>query len=96
MKPTKIVIYNSINYYGSASSLLIARDFTEEQRRDFTIRRTILREFESAPAADITRKEAELIRRHQSNNPTIGYNRWPKYVPRAECPDDTAEGGCEE
>jgi hypothetical protein len=33
---------DSINYFGSADSRLIARDFSREQRRDFTIRREIL------------------------------------------------------
>lgn len=33
---------NSVNYFGSADSALIARDFTREQRRDFTVRREIL------------------------------------------------------
>jgi hypothetical protein len=28
---------NSINYFGSASSALIARDFTPEQRQDFAM-----------------------------------------------------------
>lgn len=35
---------DSINYFGSANSKLIERDFTREQRRDFTIRREILSE----------------------------------------------------
>lgn len=109
MKPTKNISYmitypngkiyigqdrtNSINYFGSATSALIARDFTDEQRRDFTVRRTILWESESASAAEVRRKEVQLIRRFQSNNPAIGYNRWPKSVSGAEWPDDTAEGG---
>jgi hypothetical protein len=43
---------NSINYFGSASSELIAKDFTREQRRDFTIRKEILWESDTAtPAA---------------------------------------------
>lgn len=79
---------NSINYFGSASSELIARDFT--------IRRTILWESESASAAEVTQKEAESIRRLQSNNPIIGYNRWPKYVPAPRGRDDATEGGHEE
>ena len=33
---------NTLNYFGSADSRLIERDFTEEQRRDFTIRKEIL------------------------------------------------------
>jgi len=67
---------DSINYFGSASSELIARDFTREQRRDFTIRKEIL--FESEDTAEINRKETELIREYRSNNSEIGYNQWPK------------------
>lgn len=33
---------DSINYFGSTSSDLINKDFTREQRRDFTIRKEIL------------------------------------------------------
>lgn len=33
---------NSINYWGSASSDLIAIDFTPEERMDMTIRREII------------------------------------------------------
>ena len=33
---------DSINYFGSADSELIGKDFSHEQRRDFTIRKEIL------------------------------------------------------
>jgi len=72
---------NSINYFGSADSQLVAGDFTEEQRRDFTIRRQILWESDSATDAEVRQKEAEFIRLLQSNDPAIGYNRWPKSKP---------------
>ena len=39
---------DSITYFGSANSRLIAADFTREQRRDFTVRRQILWESETA------------------------------------------------
>jgi len=69
---------DSINYFGSASSALIAQDFTREQRRDFTIRKEILWESESASDSEVSQKEVELIRSHGSNDPAIGYNQWPK------------------
>jgi hypothetical protein len=69
---------DSINYFGSADSALIARDFTREQRRDFTIRREILWESEAATNAEVNRVEVEAIRIHRSNDPNIGYNRWPR------------------
>ena len=45
---------DSINYFGSAHSELIARDFTREQRRDFTIRRQILWESETASDQEVS------------------------------------------
>ena len=69
----------SINYFGSAASKLIERDFSPEQRRDFTIHREILWESEAVTIAEVTAKETDLIRALKSNAPAIGYNRWPRY-----------------
>ena len=71
---------DSINYFGSADSKLIERDFTREQRRDFTIRREMLWESDTASDTEANRKEVELIRFYNSNDPVIGYNRWPKFT----------------
>lgn len=68
---------NSINYFGSASSDLIAKDFTWEQRRSFTITRDILWASETATRAEVNQKEIEFIRFYQSNDPVIGYNQTP-------------------
>jgi hypothetical protein len=69
---------NSINYFGSASSDLIAKDFTWEQRQSFTITRDILWASESATRAEVNQKEIEFIRLYRSNDPTIGYNQTPQ------------------
>jgi len=69
---------DSINYFGGASSELIAKDFTREQRQDFTIRKEILWESETATSAEVTVKELEFILALKSNDPAIGYNRWPQ------------------
>jgi len=73
---------DDINYFGSAAGKLIARDFTREQRRDFTIRRQILWESEAASDAEASLKEVEFINSFKSNDPMIGYNRWPKFKRR--------------
>ncbi len=70
---------DSINYFGSANSDLIAKDFTREQRRDFTIRKQILWESESATDSEVNQKEVEFILKLRSNAPAIGYNQWPKF-----------------
>jgi hypothetical protein len=72
-------VTDSINYFGSASSELIAQDFTREERRDFTIRKEILWESETASKEEVNQKELEYIRKYESNNPAIGYNQWPKF-----------------
>ncbi len=69
---------DSINYFGSVNGRLIEQDFTREQRRDFTIRREVIWESETATDAEVRQVEVEAIRSHRSNDPTVGYNRWPK------------------
>lgn len=70
---------DSVNYFGSASNALVALDFTPEQRRDFTVRREILWQSELATDAELTQKEIEYIVLLKSNDPVVGYNRWPKF-----------------
>ena len=72
-------VTDSINYFGSASSELIAQDFTREQRRDFTIRKEILWESELATNQEVNQKELEFILALRANNPKIGYNQRPKF-----------------
>jgi hypothetical protein len=68
---------DTITYFGSPNSEVIAKDFTREERRDFTIRKEIL--LESEDEKEINKKEPEFILQYESNNPDIGYNRWPKF-----------------
>lgn len=70
---------DSINYFGSANSNIIAKDFTREQRRDFTIRKEILWESDAASDSEVNQKEIDFIISLESNNPAIGYNQWPKH-----------------
>lgn len=70
---------DSINYFGSANNDLIEKDFTREEKKDFTIRKEILWESEIATDKEVNKKEIELITLYQSNNLSIGYNRWPKF-----------------
>ena len=58
---------DTLNYFGSADSRLIEKDFTPEQRRDLTIRKEILWETDSAPDIEVNRMEIEFIRTLRSN-----------------------------
>jgi hypothetical protein len=70
---------DSINYFGSANDALIAKDFSREARRDFSIRREILWESGTASNTEVNQKEVEFIFALKANNPVIGYNQWPKF-----------------
>ncbi len=68
---------NCINYFGSASSELIARDFLHEERQSFTVTRDILWYSEMADRAEVTRVEIEFILKLRANDPNVGYNQSP-------------------
>ena len=71
-------LIGEINYFGSANTKLIEKDFTKDQWRDFTIRKERLWESETASDQEVNKKEIELIKLHKSNDPKIGYNQFPK------------------
>lgn len=70
---------DSINYFGSASNDLIEKDFTRDQKSDFTIRKEIIWESETSSIEELNQIEIMFIEKFQSNNPNIGYNRRPKF-----------------
>ena len=72
-------LIDSINYFGSANSELIAKDFSREERRDMIIRKEII--FESEDANEINKLESIMIIEYKANNPAFGYNQWPKFKP---------------
>ena len=69
---------NTITYFGSVNSDLVAKDFTRDQRQDFTVRKEIL--FESEDEQEVNLLESEYILKYRANDPTVGYNRWPKFI----------------
>ena len=71
---------DTLTYFGSVDSSLVESDFSREQRRDFTIRKEILWESATASDQEVREKEIEFIRACGSNDPAIGYNRWPKFM----------------
>lgn len=68
---------NSLTYFGSVNNDAVAQDFSEEEQRDFSIRKQII--FESESEDEINKIEAQFITEHSANNPAIGYNKWPKF-----------------
>jgi len=75
-------VTDSINYFGSANSTLVAADFpTREQRGKFTFCRTFFWKSKLATQSEVSAKERALILAHQANDLAIGYNRWPRFKP---------------
>lgn len=64
---------HSLRYFGSWSDELVQADHTDQQLRNFTLRKEIL--FESRSKTEVSAMEGKLIVEHQSNDPTIGYNQ---------------------
>jgi len=74
-------VTDSMSYFGSPDHERMAADFTLEQRRDFTIRREVLWESETATNAELNAVELRCIREFRANDPAYGYNQWPRYQP---------------
>lgn len=66
---------------GSPAIHIVNADFEKnvpkEQHLDYTIRKQILWQSATATDAELYAKEVEMIQAHRSNDPQIGYNRWP-------------------
>jgi hypothetical protein len=71
---------DDIRYFGSPNRDLIEKDFNRHQKRDFTINKEIIWESETATIEEIYQMEIEKIIEFRSNDPIIGYNRWPRFI----------------
>lgn len=67
----------TLTYFGSVNSNLVSKDFTKGEQRNFKIIKEIL--MESEDEDEINKAESKYIIEYQSNNPAVGYNRWPKF-----------------
>ena len=72
----------SSRYFGSPDMKIVNEDFKnlpDDVRRDYTIRKQILWESPNCSESELSAKEVEFIRSLKSNDPSVGYNRWPKF-----------------
>jgi hypothetical protein len=54
---------------------------SDKIRKNYTIQKEILWESPDCEESELSAKEVEYIRKYQSNNPEVGYNRRPKFKP---------------
>jgi hypothetical protein len=74
--------YGSFRYMGSPDPDIINEDFlklSKDKQRKYSIEKEILWEKESTTIDELSEKEIYYILLYNSNNPEIGYNRWPKF-----------------
>lgn len=70
---------DDIRYFGSPNRDLIEKDFSRNQKKDFTIKKQILWESETASIEEVYQQEIYYINKFKSNDPNKGYNMWPKF-----------------
>ena len=73
----------SYRYFGSPNMEIVNADFASlpaAVKKDYTIRKQILWESDTATDAELATKEVEMIRKYRTNDPAVGYNRWPKFA----------------
>lgn len=66
---------HSLRYFGSWNNDVVAQDFTKAELLSLTLTKEIL--FESSDKDEVTKTEIEYIKLYRSNDPKIGYNKWP-------------------
>lgn len=74
----------TLNYFGSSKNPQMEADFSDEEKRLFTITKEILWESSDATDKEVYDKETEMIIALGSNNPVRGYNLLPKYEANEE------------
>lgn len=70
----------SVTYFGNPSAKALIAAELAENANDYTARKTILWESDSAADTEVRAMEAKFIRENRSNDPAIGYNLWPKLL----------------
>lgn len=72
----------SARYMGSPDWELVNEDFArlpKDIQLNYALQKEILWESDDATESDLAAKEVEMIRKYRSNDPEVGYNRWPKF-----------------
>ena len=68
----------TLTYFGSVDKY-VEKDFSKRELKDFKIRKQIVWESDNAQDKEVNQKEVEFILKYESNNPKIGFNKWPKF-----------------
>ena len=72
-------VTDTINFFGDVDADLVAKDLSSKQQRDFSIRKEILWESETATLEEVRTVEQAYIRTLGANDPAMGYNLRPEF-----------------
>jgi len=72
-------VTDTLTYFGSPDASAIAQDFSPSERDDFAIRKQGLWASDSASPQEVNRIELAMIVELRANDPSVGYNRRPKF-----------------
>jgi hypothetical protein len=71
---------DSPNYFGSAKTDEFRADFTQQELdNNFTVSKSVIWSSMDASKAEVSAMERSLIVELGANDPSKGYNRWPKW-----------------
>jgi len=69
-------------YFGTPDRDIVNADFLQlppDARKRYSVAKEILWESDTASNAEASAMEVQMILKFDSNNPKVGYNRWPKW-----------------
>jgi hypothetical protein len=72
----------SFRYFGSPDIAVVNEDFSKlpkQAQKKYCVCKEILWESETATEEELSQQELHFIRKYGSNNPDIGYNRFPPF-----------------
>ena len=69
---------DTIDYFGSPDSKLIAQDFSQEQKLEFSVKKEILFVHDIMTRDELEKLKNIFIHKYGTNQPSVGYNKKPK------------------
>jgi len=70
---------DNLRYFGSPDREYLEKDFVLEEMKEITLRKEILFSSEDISDSELGKKETDYILQYNSNDPSKGYNKQPKF-----------------
>jgi len=70
---------DNLRYFGSPDREYLEKDFVLEEMKEITLRKEILFSSKDISDSELGKKETDYILQYNSNDPSKGYNKQPKF-----------------